>query len=98
MSELTTNGPLYVAFSVFSDFPACKSGVCHKSSGSSYLGGHAVTLVGYGELNGENYWKIKNCWKEDWGNGGHFLIKHGSDECSIEDSVSGGCVSANTIV
>merc|ERR1712166_320495 len=98
MTELTTNGPLYVAFSVYSDFPAYKSGVYHKTSGSSYLGGHAVTLVGYGELSGEKYWKIKNSWNEDWGNGGHFLIKRGSDECGIEDSVSGGSVSANTIV
>merc|ERR1712166_1048206 len=98
MTKLTTNGPLYVAFSVYSDFPAYKSGVYHKTSGSSYLGGHAVTLVGYGELSGEKYWKIKNSWNEDWGNGGHFLIKRGSDECGIEDSVSGGSVSANTIV
>jgi len=98
MTELATNGPLYVAFSVYSDFPTYKSGVYHKTSGSSYLGGHAVTLVGYGELSGQKYWKIKNSWNEDWGNDGHFLIKRGSDECGIEDSVSGGSVSANTIV
>jgi cathepsin B len=98
MTELSTNGPMYVAFSVYSDFPTYKSGVYHKTSGSSYLGGHAVTLVGYGVENGEKYWKVKNSWNEDWGNNGHFLIKRGTDECGIESSVSAGTVSATTVV
>jgi len=97
MQELTENGPMYVAFSVYGDFPTYKSGVYKHTSGS-YLGGHAVTLVGYGELSGEKYWKIKNSWNEDWGNGGHFLIARGSDECGIESSVSAGKVSASTVV
>jgi len=97
MQELVDNGPLYVAFSVYSDFPTYKSGV-YKHTTSSYLGGHAVTLVGYGELNGEKYWKIKNSWNEQWGNGGHFLIARGSNECGIESSVSAGAVSASTVV
>jgi cathepsin B len=98
MTELTTNGPMYVAFSVYSDFPTYKSGVYTKTSGSSFLGGHAVTLVGYGVENGEKYWKIKNSWNEEWGNGGHFLIKRGTNECGIESSVSAGTVSATTVV
>merc|ERR1711934_1144548 len=44
MQELVTNGPMYVAFTVYSDFPTYKSGV-YKHTTSSYLGGHAVTLV-----------------------------------------------------
>lgn len=97
MQELTTNGPMYVAFSVYSDFPTYKSGVYRHTSGS-YLGGHAVTLVGYGELNGDKYWKIKNSWNEAWGDNGHFLIARGSNECGIEGSVSAGAVSASTVV
>merc|ERR1712100_221545 len=42
MQELVTNGPMYVAFSVYSDFPTYKSGVYKHTSGSA-LGGHAVT-------------------------------------------------------
>jgi len=93
MQELVENGPMYVAFTVYGDFPTYKSGVYRHTTGS-YLGGHAVTLVGYGELNGDKYWKIKNSWNEEWGNGGHFLIARGSDECGIESSVSAGKVSA----
>jgi len=97
MQELTANGPMYVAFTVYADFPTYKSGVYKHTSGSA-LGGHAVTLVGYGELDGQKYWKIKNSWNEDWGDNGHFLIARGSDECGIESSVSAGMVSATTVV
>merc|ERR1712157_606070 len=78
---------------VYSDFPTYKSGVYRHTSGS-YLGGHAATLVGYGELNGDKYWKIKNSWNEQWGDNGHFLIARGSDECGIEDSVNAGTIGA----
>jgi cathepsin B len=97
MTELVNNGPMYVAFEVYDDFPTYKSGVYHKTS-SKMLGGHAVTLVGYGELDGQKYWKIKNSWNEMWGNGGHFLIVRGSNECGIESSVSAGTISASTVV
>jgi len=97
MQELVDNGPMYVAFSVYGDFPTYKSGVYKHTSGS-YLGGHAVTLVGFGELDGEKYWKIRNSWNENWGNNGHFLISRGTDECGIESSVSAGIVSAATVV
>jgi len=93
MQELATNGPMYAAFSVYSDFLTYKSGVYKQTSGS-YVGGHAVTLVGYGELNGDKYWKIKNSWNEEWGDHGHFLIVRGVNECGIEDSVSAGQIVA----
>merc|ERR1711982_160570 len=97
MQELVTNGPMYVAFTVYGDFPTYKSGAYKHRSGSA-LGGHAVTLVGYGELNGEKYWKIKNSWNEEWGNGGHFLIARGSNECGIEGDAGAGTVSSSTVV
>merc|ERR1712045_963610 len=97
MTELVNNGPLYVSFTVYSDFPTYKSGV-YKHTTSSYLGGHAVMLTGYGELNGEKYWKIKNSWNEQWGNAGHFLIARGTNECGVESGMSAGLVSASTVV
>jgi len=91
MQELMDNGPMYVSFDVYSDFETYKSGVYHATT-QDYLGGHAVTLVGFGVLNGEKYWKIKNSWNEQWGDNGHFLIRRGTDECGIESDVSGGLV------
>ena len=50
--EIMTNGPLWVGFSVYADFPLYKSGVYRHTSGAM-KGGHAVTMVGWGEENGQ---------------------------------------------
>jgi len=88
MNSLMQQGPLAVAFTVYSDFPTYKSGVYQHTSGQM-LGGHAVEMVGWGTENGTPYWLIKNSWNEDWGDHGYFKIKRGSDECGIESDVSG---------
>ena len=51
-------------------------------------GGHAVTMVGWGEENGQKYWKIKNSWNEQWGNNGHFLIARGTGAPPASSRVS----------
>ncbi len=44
---------------------------------------HAVTLVGYGTLNGVDYWKIKNSWGTGWGDNGYLLIQRNQGACGI---------------
>jgi cathepsin B len=89
MQEIMTNGPVEVAFTVYSDFLTYKSGVYQYTSGDE-LGGHAVKMLGWGSLSGTPYWIIANSWNADWGNGGYFLILRGQDECGIEDDVCAG--------
>lgn len=87
-TAIMNDGPLAVAFEVYSDFPTYKSGVYKKNS-NQLLGGHAVEMVGWGTENGEAYWLIKNSWNEQWGDGGFFKIARGINECGIENDVTG---------
>jgi len=97
MQDLVTNGPMYVTLTVYADFPTYKSGVYTHQTGKA-LGGHAVTLVGYGTLDGVDYWKIKNSWNEQWGLEGHILIKRGVNECGIESNANAGTFSTSEVV
>lgn len=56
----------------------------------SELGGHAVKLMGWGEEDGVPYWLVANSWNYDWGDGGFFKIRRGTDECGIESMIAAG--------
>ena len=84
-----THGPVEAAFDVYEDFPTYKSGVYTHTTGS-FLGGHAIKILGWGVENGTPYWLVANSWNEDWGDKGFFKIARGSDECGIEDGVVAG--------
>jgi len=88
-NDVMKNGPVEVAFRVYSDFMSYTGGIYHHVSGS-LEGGHAVKLVGWGVENGEKFWKIANSWGEDWGEKGYFRIRRGTDECLIESQVWAG--------
>jgi len=89
MTEISTNGPIEVAFQVYSDFMSYSSGIYYHHSGS-YEGGHAVKMLGYGTANGEKYWLCANSWNTDWGEKGYFRIRRGTNECGIESSAWAG--------
>ena len=48
------------------------------------LGGHAVSILGWGVEDGQDYWTLKNSWSTHFGIGGYFKIARGTDECGIE--------------
>lgn len=83
-AEISANGPVEVAFTVYEDFPTYKTGVYQHVTGGQ-LGGHAVKMVGYGTEEGTPYWLIANSWNETWGDHGFFKILRGENHCGIED-------------
>lgn len=86
-TELMTNGPIEVAFTVYEDFMSYTGGVYHHTTGRS-LGGHAVKLMGWGvdEKTGMDYWLLTNSWDDDWGENGFFKMRRGTNECGLENS------------
>ena len=45
---------------------------------------HAVVVVGWGNLNGIDFWIVRNSWGSDWGVSGYINIKRGVNKCGIE--------------
>ena len=45
---------------------------------------HSVFCYGWGEEDGEKFWKCLNSWGSDFGENGSFRIRRGTDELGIE--------------
>jgi cathepsin C len=94
MEELYHNGPLVVSFEPSDDFMFYSDGV-YKSANNNKVKAfdpewtrvdHAVALVGWGEEDGQKYWKIQNSWGEDWGEDGFFRMVRDENESAVESS------------
>jgi len=85
IAALNNGGSIAVAFMVYQDFYAYRSGIYTHVTGSA-LGGHAVRLVGYGVENGVKFWIIANSWGNFWGENGFFRMKRGTNDCGIESN------------
>lgn len=55
--------------------PACKNGTDDLD--------HAVLAVGYGILDNEPYWLVKNSWSTYWGNDGYVLMSMKDNNCGV---------------
>jgi len=76
MSALASN-PVSIAIEADQkDFQLYKSGVFTGTCGAKL--DHGVLAVGYGTLNGVDFYKVKNSWGTTWGDAGYILLGRGS--------------------
>lgn len=89
------NGSIVAAYNVYYDFYFYKSGV-YISNQQSYLGGHAVKVIGWGvttataTVPATPYWIAANSWGSGWGLSGHFWILRGQNHCNFEGYLTEG--------
>ncbi|XP_050426631.1 uncharacterized protein LOC126836954 [Adelges cooleyi] len=88
--DVMVYGPVEASFDVYEDFMNYKYGVYARTENATYMGGHSVKLIGWGVEQGVPYWLMVNSWNYEWGDWGTFKIRRGTNECRIEDSVTGG--------
>ena len=58
------------------DFQFYKSGVFTSACGTTL--DHGVLVVGYGTMDGQDYYKVKNSWASTWGSDGYIYLGRGS--------------------
>ncbi|KAI2805444.1 hypothetical protein BLOT_004441 [Blomia tropicalis] len=81
---LFNHGPVTVSIDAsLKTFSFYSHGVYYDPKCSSENLDHSVLAVGYGELNGEKYWLIKNSWSTYWGNDGYVLINQKGNDCGV---------------
>ena len=49
---------------------------------------HVVSVVGYGEEDGQKYWLVRNSWGTHWGEQGFFRVCRGTNNIAIESYCS----------
>ncbi|KAI1288392.1 Cathepsin B-like cysteine proteinase 2 [Halotydeus destructor] len=84
--DMMKNGPMTASFDVPADFLLYESGVYQPHS-DDIVGGHCVTLIGWGVADGQKYWLAKNSWGTDWGEQGFFRFIRSKNVCSFEKEI-----------
>jgi len=84
-------GPISVAIDASNlSFSFYSNGVYYEPACHNDADGldHAVLAVGYGVLDGQAYWLVKNSWSTYWGNDGYVLMSQKDNNCGVATAPS----------
>jgi len=89
--EIWKYGPVTTGMKVYDDlFEWDGKGVYQWNGTSTFTGGHAVVILGWGSMNNTPFWQVRNTWGKEWGDNGNFRILRGQNHCDIEMNVVTG--------
>lgn len=84
LEAIFTKGPIAITVAD-KHFYGYKEGVIAPYEKCPYPG-HTVSIVGYGTLNGTDYYLVKNSWGSSWGDIGYIRIPRNVNFCHIVDA------------
>lgn len=86
MVDMMKWGPITMGFKIYGDFlqEYEGKGVYIPKKGQTYLGGHAVRVIGWGTENDVPYWLCANSWGKNWGDNGFFKIQRDNPLLQME--------------
>lgn len=79
LRALAEEGPVTVSVDAGGLFSIYMRGI-FNDCGKDAIIGHAVVAVGYGEQDGQKYWKIQNSWGKHWGESGYIRLSRSADD------------------
>ena len=84
MKEIYARGPITCAIDATDDFYYnYRGGIYRDTSGAESLN-HAISVVGWGEEDGQKYWIMRNSWGSYWGEKGFARVVRGENNLGIE--------------
>ncbi|XP_023948040.2 pro-cathepsin H [Bicyclus anynana] len=76
-------GPVTVAINANNAVMKYNNGIFFDPTCNNEPANHGVTVVGYGQREGVDYWIVKNSWGEDWGQDGYILFSATDNNCHL---------------
>ena len=83
--QIALNGPASIAIdAVHSSFRLYHDGIYYESKCNPFAFNHLIACIGYGTLDGKDYWIVRNSWGLDWGMAGYcYMSRNCNNNCGV---------------
>jgi len=85
MQEIYQRGPIACGIAVPEALEDYTGGIYCDDTGDMEIV-HDISVVGYGEEDGNKYWVVRNSWGANWGEDGFFRVCRGTNNIAIESN------------